>query len=274
MRKMKIRVAAAQMEVVSGDYEGNLERCEAMVRKASEQRAEIVCFPEFFSTGVPVKSEQIPGSTTNFLSRQAREHGIDIVGGTITEERRGQIFNTCCYISKNGEIQAKYSKIHLWIEEGQKTSGDEWNVVETPKASIGLVVCWDAWFPESCRIVALKGADIIFCPTWIEAWDGKRGTPEAWRMISIVRASANQLFFVNVEACGHTKLLSGKKMRLAGHSRIVSPGPGGRILAEAGFEPKLLIGDLDLNEVQQKRKQFRIFETRKPNAYREIVSIS
>lgn len=270
----KIRVAAAQMEIICNDYEGNLKRCEEMVAKASEQGAEIVCFPEYFSTGIPAKPEPIPGPTINFLLRQAKEQGIDIIAGTIVEEKEKKIFNTCCYISKDGEILAKYSKIHLWVQETRKTPGDRWVVVKTPKASIGLIVCWDAWFPESCRILALRGAEIIFCPTWVEAWGGKRGVPAERKALSIVRAAENQLFFVDVVACGYVEAMPGRKMRLAGHSRIVSPGMGGRILAEGGYKPALLIADLELKEIQEKRAQFRIFETRKPKTYGDIVNAS
>lgn len=133
------------------------------------------------------------------------------------------------------------------------------------------MVCWDSWFPESCRILALKGAEIIFCPTWVEDWGGKRGVPTERKALSIVRATENQLFFVDVVACGYTEVIPNQRMRLAGHSRLMSPGPGGRILTEAGYEPKLLVADLHLKEIYEKRAQFKIFETRQPYTYEEIT---
>ncbi|MEW6686896.1 MAG: carbon-nitrogen hydrolase family protein [Candidatus Edwardsbacteria bacterium] len=110
-----IRVGAAQMEIIYNDYEGNLKRCEAMLKEAALEKVEILCFPEYFSTGVPPKAEPIPGPTIDFLKQKAKEYGIEIIGGTIVEERDNKLYNTCCYISKKGEILGKYSKIHLWL---------------------------------------------------------------------------------------------------------------------------------------------------------------
>ena len=114
----KVKVAAAQMEIISGDYEGNLEKALKMIKEAARNNADFVCLPEFFSTGVPIfKEEPIPGPTTDFLCEKARELNINVIGGTIRGKRDGEIYNSCCLINRKGEILANYSKIHLWIKE-------------------------------------------------------------------------------------------------------------------------------------------------------------
>jgi omega-amidase len=273
----KVKVAAAQMEIISGDYEGNLENALKMMKEAARNSADFVCLPEFFSTGIPIfKEEPIPGPTTDFLCEKARKLNINIVGGTIREKREGKIYNTCCLISRKGEILANYSKIHLWIkEQGYVTPGKEWVVVETDICKVGLLICWDSWFCESARILALQGAEIVFCPTWVEAWGGKKGVPEDRRNLGKVRAGENLFFFVDVVSCGKIKLPEVGKMRLAGHSRIFGPGERmmAQVYAEAGYEPELLIAELDLDLIEKKREEFKIFQTRCKEVYKDICRL-
>lgn len=274
--KRKVKIAAAQMEMISGDYQGNLKRAEEMLKEAASHGVDIVGLPEFFSTNVPIeRNEEIPGPTTDYLCEKARELKINIVGGTIREKKGDLIYNTCCFINREGGIIGRYSKIHLWVpEQSYVTPGKNWVVVDSDVGKVGLMICWDSWYPEACRILALNGAEIIFCPTWVEDWGGKTGVPEDRGNLGKVRSGENQIFFIDIVSCGTVELPEGKKMRLAAHSRIFGPGERmmAQVYAEAGYEPKLIWAEVDLDLIKRKREEFRIFETRNPDVYKDITS--
>ena len=274
--KRKVKIAAAQLEMISGDYQGNLKRTGEMLKEAASQGVDIVGLPEFFSTNVPIdRNEEIPGFTTDFLCEKAKQYKINIVGGTIREKRGDLIYNTSCFIDREGKILGKYSKIHLWVpEQSYVTPGKDWVVVDTDVARVGLIICWDSWYPEACRILALKGAEVIFCPTWVEDWGGESGVPEDRRNLGKVRAGENQIFFIDVVSCGMAEVKEVGKMRLAGHSRIFGPGERmmAQVYAEAGYEPELIWAEVDLDLIRRKRQEFKIFETRHPEVYKDISS--
>lgn len=271
----KIKVACAQIKIVSGDYEGNLKRALEMIKEAKDKGADIVGLPEFFSTGVPIfKEEPIPGPTTDFLRAKAKEFNINIVGGTLREKRDNRVYNTCCFIDQQGKIKGKYSKIHLWIkEQGYVTPGNFWVVLDTFQCKVGLCICWDLWFPESTRILALKGAEVIFCPTWVEDWGGESGVPQDRENLVKVRAGENLLYIVDIVSCGKTEVPEVGEMRLAGHSRIIGLGERmmAEVYAEAGYKPELIIAELDLDLIKNKREEFKIFQTRNPEVYGDLI---
>ncbi len=271
----EIKVACAQIEIVSGDYQGNLKRAEMMLKEAQDKGADIVGLPEFFSTGVPIfKEEVIPGETTDFLCAKAKELKINIVGGTLREKRDNRIYNTCFLIDRQGRIKGKYSKIHLWIkEQGYVTPGRNWVVLDVDRCKVGLCICWDLWFPESTRILALRGAEVIFCPTWVEDWGGESGVPEDRKNLGKVRAGENLFYVVDIVSCGKTEIPEVGEMRLAGHSRITGPGERvmAKVYAEAKYEPELIIAELDLDLIKKKREEFKVFQTRNPENYGDLI---
>jgi len=262
--------------MISGDYGGNLKRAEEMLRKAASHGVDIVGLPEFFSTNVPIeRNEEIPGPTTDFLCEKAKELKINMVGGTIREKRGDLTYNTSCFINREGEILGKYSKIHLWVpEQSHVTPGENWVVIDSGAGKIGVMICWDSWYPEACRILALKGAEVVFCPTWVEDWGGESGVPEDRSNLGKVRAGENQIFFVDIVSCGTVELPEAGQMKLAGHSRIFGPGERmmAQVYAEAGYEPELIWAELDLDLIKRKREEFKIFETRNPDVYTDIAS--
>jgi predicted amidohydrolase len=274
--KRKIKVAAAQLEIISGDYQGNLKRAEKMLEQAASQGVDIVGLPEFFSTGVPIqRNEEIPGPTLNFLCEKAKELKINIVGGTIREKRNDSTYNTSCFIDRGGKILGKYSKIHLWVpEQSYVTPGKHWAVVDSDVGKVGLIICWDLWYPEACRVLVLKGAEIIFCPAWVEDWGGEKGVPGDRGNLGRVRSGENQIFLVDIVSCGITEVREKGKMRLAGHSRIFGPGERmmAQVYAEAGYEPELVWAELNPDLIKRKREEFRIFEARSPEVYKDITS--
>jgi len=150
----------------------NLVQFSKFIVKAAEQKADIVCLPEEITlVGTNLNyisaSEPVPGRTTEFLGNIARKYRLYIVAGIL--ERNGDtVFNTAVLIDRNGNLAGKYRKVSLPQEEidGGITPGDSFSVFNTDFGRIGLMICWDITFPEPARILAQKGAEIIFLPIW------------------------------------------------------------------------------------------------------------
>ena len=150
----------------------NLVQFSKLIVKAAEQKADIVCLPEEITlVGTNLNymsaSEPVPGRTTEFLGNIARKYKLYIVAGIL--ERNGDtVFNTAVLIDRNGNLAGKYRKVSLPQEEidGGITPGDSFSVFDTDFGRIGLMICWDITFPEPARILAQKGAEIIFLPIW------------------------------------------------------------------------------------------------------------
>ncbi|MCK5468390.1 MAG: carbon-nitrogen hydrolase family protein, partial [Cyclobacteriaceae bacterium] len=150
----------------------NLEQFKEYIHMAGDQKADIVCLPEGITmvgtrkTYVEV-SEVIPGPTTKYLGQLAKEHNMYIIAGII--ERDGPVvYNTSVLINRNGEFQGKYRKAALPREEidGGITPGDNFPVFDTDFGKVGMMICWDVYFPEPARMLAMQGAEIIFMPIW------------------------------------------------------------------------------------------------------------
>jgi omega-amidase len=239
MRHFKI--AIAQMHIALGDKKANLEKISVFSSKAAEQDASFICFPEYFSTGsIPEKfkelAETIPGDTTNKLSEIAEKNKINIIG-SLAEKTDKNLYNTAVMIDSKGEIKAKHRKIHLFLDEANFLAhGNKCSVVETEYGKIGLIVCYDAVFPEVSRKLAINGAKIIFIPAnWPDPF-----MPQ-WMLASSARALDNQLWVVAVNRCGKDKRFS-----YFGKSRIVNPY--GDILCECNGKEEIIISEIDMNK--------------------------
>jgi predicted amidohydrolase len=150
----------------------NLEQFEAFIHIAGEQNTDIVCLPEGITIAGTGKtyvevSEPIPGPTTKFLGQLAEKHNMYIVAG-IYEREGSVVYNTAILLGRNGELQGKYRKVALPREEidGGITPGDSFPVFDTDFGRIGMMICWDVYFPEPARMLSLNGAEVIFMPIW------------------------------------------------------------------------------------------------------------
>ncbi len=271
---MKVKIGAAQMNIVSLGVKENLEKAELLTRQAAEEGCDIICFPEDFLTGSLGGKEnlgyaqEIPGDFTGRFCKLAEEYGLYIVMGTMIERDGENYYNTSVLIDDKGRILGKYRKIKLWFsEKGYLKGGDETPVFETRFGKVGITICWDLAFPEITKEMALKGAKMVFCPSFwgFEDKYGPLTSEELIRKVPDIdtepifvnacasaRAIENEIVHIFVNGCGDFKT-----KRLLGHTQINIPFYGTVALVETN-EEKLLVEDVDLDLVDLAEEVYRI----------------
>ena len=183
---MTVRIALAQ-QAAGPDIARNLERVLATMEDAKNQGADLFCVPElalvpFFPqherfVGAADLAEPIPGPTTNKFCELAEKYAKWIIPGSMVEKRGEDFHNTSVLISPEGEVVARYSKMHTWLPLEPFTPGKEFCVFDIPEVGrIGICICYDLWFPEVCRQLAWMGAEVIFHPTMTPASLGAQET--------------------------------------------------------------------------------------------------
>lgn len=227
-----VRVATTRIAIPEPTtVETNLGLVARMLDKAGAQRPDIVLLSEGLNDRWVGPLEQmaqpIPGPFTESLGEKARQYGM-YVATSLHERADGLIYNTAVLIDRRGELVGKYRKVHLALEEeeGGITSGAEYPVFDTDFGRVGLMICWDYWFPEPARILRLKGAEMLLLPI---AGDGD---PRHWDVVSRARAIDNGVYLV----ASHTVTESG--------SRIISPT--GQVLAETTDDFGVAVSEIDL----------------------------
>ncbi len=243
----KFKVAIAQMDMISADKDKNLEKASALISKAKKNDADLICFPEYFSTGCILErfnelAEAVPGNTTGILSEIAQKNKIGIIG-SIIEKDGDKLYNTAIFIDHNGTLAGKNRKIHLFLKENDFVKkGKEHNVFNTHHDKIGTMVCYDTIFPEVARKLALKGVKIIFIPAnWPNPFLSQ------WKLSTSARALDNQIWIVAVNRVGKDNTFT-----YFGTSRIIDPF--GEVAVECGDSEELLVFEIDLkrsNEFKQ-----------------------
>lgn len=228
-----IKVGTIYCRPPGGIIENNINTISDMLDKAGASNCQIVCLPEgwvTYGTGLgmsKIESNTLSGSASVMLSRKSKQYGMYIVSGLYSWEG-DTLFNTGVLFDRQGNRKAVYKKVHLPYSEIAQgaVAGDSYEVVETDFGRIGIIICWDIAFPEASRILALKGAEIIFCPIWGDV----RGK-DIWKLIARARAVDNGVYFV-------TSIYDG-------HSLIVNPA--GEVLQESDSTNVLLTETIDLN---------------------------
>lgn len=274
---MKVRIGAAQMKIVPLRVEENLKKAELSIKHAHKQNCDIICFPELFLTGPLGKenlkyAQEVPGPYTEKFCTFAKEYGIHIVMGTIIEKGGHDYYNTSTLIDNSGRFLGKHRKIKPWAaEKSYIKNGNKTSVFRTRFGKVGLIICWDLAFPEITKGMALKGAKMIFCPSfWV--FGDKYGRLKSKRLIRKVpdidaesifvdacvqaRAIENEIVFTYVNGCGEFT----KKTftdRLIGHTQIAIPFYGTVALASAD-EETLLIKEIDLGLTSLAEKVYEI----------------
>jgi len=246
-----LRVACVQL--TSGpDKAANLEKAERLVARAAATGADVVALPEKWNAiGSPevlhAAAEPLEGGeSVTAMADWARTHGITLVGGSISESREGRekLSNTSLAFGPDGELLGVYRKVHLcdvevgrhaYRESEAEEPGDEPVVVRGEGWPIGLTVCYDIRFPELYRILALEGAELVTVPAHFTTPTGK----DHWHVLMRARAIENGCFVLAAAQAG--KHESGRET--FGHSLIVDPW--GRVLAEGGGEPGVLLAAVD-----------------------------
>jgi deaminated glutathione amidase len=269
-----LRVAAVQLNS-STDKGDNLERAERLVARAAARGADLVLLPEKWNAigsteTLVANAEPLDGGeTVCAMAGWAAQHGITLVGGSITERREGRdkLSNTSYVFDPSGELVAVYRKIHMfdvdvgghsYRESDAEEPGDETVVCDVEGWKLGLTVCYDLRFPELYRILAVEGAEVITVPAAFTLYTGK----DHWELLLRARAVENQCFVVASNEWG---AIEGGKA-VYGRSMIVDPW--GVVLAQAPDEDTVVSAELDRSRLQQVRENLPSLASRRPSAYR------
>lgn len=268
---MNFKVAVVQFK--TGDSKTvNLTRVSSLIREAAENKAELVVLPEMFNCPYrndffPVFAESFPGPTTELLASLAKEFGIYIIGGSISEQDGDKLFNTSFIFNRSGEVIGKHRKAHLFdvcIEDGicfkesdTLVAGDKATIVDTEFGKIGIAICYDMRFPELIRKMALAGAKLIVVPAAFNMTTG----PVHWHLTARSRALDNQVYFI---AASPARDYEGVYTAF-GHSLLVNPW--GTIIAEAGDEESILYGEIDYSYLDKVRQELPLLQHRREELY-------
>jgi len=258
----------------------NLARAGHGIAEAAAQGAALVVLQElhagrYFCVREEVaafeQAEPIPGPTTDWLAEQAQAHSVVIVGSVFERRAAGVYHNTAVVLEPDGRLAGRYRKTHIpddpgYAEKFYFTPGDNpVTPIDTSVGRLGLLVCWDQWFPEAARLMALAGAEVLIYPTAI-GFDPNDDTAEqqrqleAWLTIQRSHAIANALPLLVTNRVGDED-----GNRFWGNS--FACGPQGEYLARAGEAPTTLIGDLDLDRSEQIRRIWPFLRDRRIDLY-------
>ena len=266
-----MKVAIIQMHT-SMDKNENIKKAVEYIAKAAKAHADIAVLPEMFNC--PYSNlyfadyaEEETGETYKALSAAAKEHGIYVVGGSIPENDEGKIYNTSFVFNRSGEKIARHRKVHLFdidVKGGQRffesetfTAGNDVTVFETEFGIMGLCICFDIRFPELCRLMALKGAQIMFAPSAFNMTTG----PLHWETLFKTRAVDNQYFTIGVSPARNEKGI----YVAYGNSIVVDPW--GKIAYRAGAEESMEIVEINLKEVGRVRQQLPLLNALRHDMY-------
>jgi predicted amidohydrolase len=268
----KMTVAAIQMSSTPEKME-NLETAKGLISEAVAAEAELVALPELWSCHGLEKvykdnAEPIPGPTTDFLGKLARELGVWVLGGSILEgePEAERLFNTSTFFDPSGELVAVYRKIHLfdvkapdqeYLESRIVAPGQEIVTAKAGATTLGLSVCYDLRFPELYRLLALRGAEMLAVPAAFTLQTGK----DHWELLLRARAVENQAYVVAPAQWGQ----KADGRWTYGRSMIVDPW--GTVLATCPDRDGFALATLDLDYLDRFRTEFPALANRRPVAY-------
>lgn len=282
----KVKVGLVQMSCTN-NKEDNLAKAIEGVKKAAEDGAQIVCLQELFTSlyFCDVEdyenfklAEPIPGPSTESLQTVAKESGVVIIASLFEKRAQGLYHNTTAVIDADGSYLGKYRKMHIpddpaYYEKFYFTPGDlGYKVFKTKFATIGVLICWDQWYPEASRITALMGAEILFYPTaigWATAQDEATNTEQygAWQTIQRSHSVANGVHVVSVNRVG---LEQNGAMKFWGGSFVSNPF--GTILYKASHEEEeVKVLEIDLAKTDQYRTHWPFMRDRRIDSYQPIT---
>jgi N-carbamoylputrescine amidase len=252
----------------------NIEKAVRFAKIAIEKGAHIICFQELFTTHWFPKemnkryfslAEKADGLTIETMQKLAKEYGVVLIC-PIFEKDEDSFYNSAVVIDADGEILGSYRKVHvpqipLWEEKYYFSSGNHgFPVFKTKFAPIGIQICWDNFFPEGSRILALKGAKILFSPT-AAAFASQR----KWETVISSNAIANGVYIFRVNRVG-----SEEKQDFYGRSFCISP-EGEFLDKPTGMKDSIVLIEIDLKNIDKTRKEWPFFKDRRPDSYKEIL---
>ena len=282
----KFTVGLVQM-AMANDPSENLQRALSLVEQAAGSGARVVCLPELFASQYFCQredaalfdlAETIPGPSTDALGRLARARQVTIVASLFERRAPGLYHNTVALIDTEGKVAGLYRKMHIpddpaYYEKFYFTPGDlGFRAFDTPVGRLGALICWDQWYPEGARLTALRGASVLFYPTaigWHPHEKEQHGAAQrdAWRTIQRSHAIANGVYVAAVNRVGHERPSGdGAGIEFWGSSFLADPF--GVVLAEASADrEEILIGDVDLDRIEEVRRNWPFLRDRRVDAY-------
>ena len=295
MAPEKFRVGLIQMRC-GPDPEQNVAHALEMIRQAARQGAQIACLPELFRTQYFCQredaalfdlAETVPGPTTQAVADVARAAGVSVIASVFEKRAAGVYHNTAAVIDASGSLLGIYRKMHipddpLYYEKFYFTPGDlGFRAFDTPVGKVGALVCWDQWYPEGARLTALQGANILFYPTaigWHPAEKAEHGEAQqdAWRTIQRAHAIANGVYVAVVNRVGHENgnvrgnVAPGEGLEFWGGSFLCDPF--GRVVLQGSHDKEeILVGEVDLRELEEVRRNWPFLRDRRIDSYGGIT---
>lgn len=269
----------------------NLAASEEGIREAAAQGAELVILPELHTgpyfcqvedTGYFDWAETIPGPSTAFLGELAAELGIVIVGSLFERRAPGLYHNTAVVLERDGELVGKYRKMHIpddpgYYEKFYFTPGDlGFQPIQTSVGKLGILVCWDQWYPEAARLMALAGADMLIYPTAI-GWDLASPADEqmrqldAWVTVQRGHAIANGLPVIACNRIGHEADPGGQSQGIRFWGNSFAAGPQGELIVRAkADESGTFVVDIDRKHIEDVRRIWPFFRDRRIDEYFDL----
>ncbi len=303
MSKQPFTVGVIQ-DAAAADPRAALAGATARIREAAARGAQIICLKELFHAPYFCKAERperfdlaepIPGPTTGALQTLARELAVAIVVPLFEKQAPGVYRNSAAVIDADGTLLGAYRKMHipddpLYLEKYYFTPGDGtpdaaldarvavqaagFKVWKTRYANVGVLICWDQWYPEAARITALLGADVLVYPTaigWHPAEKAEFGAAQvdAWRTAQRAHAVANGVYVAAANRVGFEAEPGTPGLEFFGHSFICDPF--GRLVADAGTDPAVLIATCDPTLIEETRRNWPFLRDRRIDAYAPIL---
>lgn len=274
----------------TGEPKANLKKTLALAEKAAKQGAKIICTQELFRSQYFCQSEDhanfllaesIPGPSTEAFQKIARKHGVVIIASLFEKRASGLYHNTAVIIDADGALLGIYRKMHipddpLYYEKFYFTPGDTgFRAWDTRYGRIGVLVCWDQWYPEGARLTALQGAEILFYPTaigWHPSEKNEYGDDQhgAWEVIQRSHAVANGCYVAAVNRVGLETPIGGDGIEFWGRSFVA--GTSGQILAKASTDrEEILLVPVDLAKVDVTRTHWPFLRDRRIDAYGDLT---
>ncbi len=272
------------------DPRGNLDTCLRAANRAARDGARIICTQELFRSQYFCQSEDhaqfalaesIPGPSTEAFQNIARRHKVVVVASLFERRAAGLYHNTAVVIDADGSVLGIYRKMHipddpLYYEKFYFTPGDtgfrSWN---TRHGRIGVLICWDQWYPEAARLTAMHGAEILLYPTaigWHPSEKAEHGANQhgAWETIQRSHAVANGCFVAAVNRVGTERPVGGDGIEFWGQSFVA--GTSGQILAKGSVDkPENLLVSIDLAKVDATRTHWPFLRDRRIDAYGDLT---
>ena len=269
---------------VSNNIIDNMKKTLEKIKEAAAKGAQVVCLQELYRTkyfpqeekhDVSKLAETVPGESTKAFSALAKEEKIVIIAPLFEKAPNGKYYNSAVVIDSNGKISGSYRKMHipqdpLFYEKNYFEEGDQGYLVHKTKyANIGVLICYDQWFPEAARINALKRAEIIFYPTAIGYIKGHNSSDgdwhEAWKTVQRAHAIENGVHVAAVNRVGEEG-----QLEFWGGSFVCDSF--GKVLGEASYTTEeVLIVNVDLNKNKQIQEGWGFLKNRRPETYNSLI---